>query len=224
MISICVPCYEMHGKGVEYLRILLNTLISQTFKNFEVVVSDQSLDNNIYDLCQSFKDNIDINYTKCEQRGKSSFNLNNAIRHAKYEIIKPIFQDDFLIDNNSLYYISQLPKTVKWGGIGFTHFNEVGSHVGNTMLPIYNLNIKNGVNTFGSPSVLFFKKEENYFNDELVWLMDCEFYERLYRKYGWPDLLRIIGVGVRLWGDSYSYHISDEIKNREQKIVRGLYA
>lgn len=224
MISICVPCYEMHGRGVEYLTILLNTLISQTFKNFEVVISDQSLDANIYDLCQTFKDKLDITYTKCEQRGKSSFNLNNAIKHAKYDTIKPIFQDDFLIDINCLYYISQISKNVNWGGIGFTHFNEVGNHVGNTMLPIYNFNIKNGVNTFGSPSVVFFKKEENYFNDELVWLMDCEFYEKLYRKYGSPHLIRVIGVGVRLWGDSYSYHISDEIKNREQEIVRGLYA
>jgi hypothetical protein len=224
MISICVPCYEMHGKGSEYLNILLSTLLEQTFKKFEVVISDQSLDNSVFDTCENFRNKLDIKYIKCEQRGKSSFNLNNAIHNAKYDIIKPIFQDDFLIDINCLYYISQIPETDKWGGIGFTHFNEVGKHVGNTLLPLYNFNIKNGVNTFGSPSVCFFRKEENYFNNELVWLMDCEFYEKMYRKYGPPRLINTIGVGVRLWGDSYSYHISDEIKNKENQIVRGLYA
>lgn len=224
MISICIPCYEMHGKGVEYLSILLESIFVQTYKNYEVIISDQSQDDNILNLVSTYKQKMDVKYVKCEELGKSSFNLNNAIRNAKGDIIKPIFQDDFLIDPYCLEYISNLQQSCNWGGIGFTHFNENGQHIGNTMLPRYNPNIKVGVNTFGSPSVCFFKKDNNFFNDNLVWLMDCEFYEKLFRKYGTPHALQVIGVGVRIWGDSYSYHISDEIKNREQEIVRGLYA
>lgn len=222
-ISICVPCYEMHGKGVEYLHILLYSLTRQTFKNYEVILSDQSQNEDIHNVYLQNKDKFDISYHKCERLGKSSYNLNNAIKHAKHPLIKPIFQDDFILEDHSLEYISNVPTECNWGGIGFTHFDEHSKPMGNTMLPRYNLNMKNGVNTFGSPSVCFFKNDNNYFKDELVWLMDCEFYENMFRKYGNPCTINSIGIGVRLWGDSYTNHISEEIKNKETEIVRGLY-
>ena len=223
MISICIPCYEMHGKGNEYLTLLLDTLYQQTFKEFEIVISDQSKDDKIFEIYKNNKEKFDISYSKCDRLGKSSYNLNNAIKKAKYDIIKPIFQDDFLIDKRCLEFIANIPKDVKWGGIGFTHYNEKNEHIGNTMIPRYNPEIKTGINTFGSPSVSFFCKESNYFHDELVWLMDCEFYEKLKRKYGNPYIINMLGVGIRVWNDSYSNHISDEIKLKENKIVGELY-
>ena len=49
-ISICIPCYEMSGKGHKYLEHNLNHIVSQNYKNFEVIISDQSQDDKIKTL------------------------------------------------------------------------------------------------------------------------------------------------------------------------------
>ena len=49
--SVCIPCYEMSGKGHKYLEHNLNQLVIQDFKNFEVIISDQSVNNKIKLLC-----------------------------------------------------------------------------------------------------------------------------------------------------------------------------
>lgn len=49
--SISIPTYGYNGKGSEFLNFSLYKLSSQTFKNFEVVISDHSTDNTIKDIC-----------------------------------------------------------------------------------------------------------------------------------------------------------------------------
>jgi len=223
MISICIPCYEMHGKGDLYLTYLLDSIVIQKFNLYEVVVSDQSSSNMIENVAYNYSSKIDLTYCKCDKPGKSSYNLNNAISKAKYGIIKPMFQDDFFINNNCLSLIAE-QNTTPFGGCGFTHFDENNVHIGNTMLPKYNENIKNGINTIGSPSTVFFKNDDNYFNNDLVWLMDCEFYERLMRKYNYLTTISDISIGIRIWRNSYTNHISSQIKNQEQLIVNKIHA
>ena len=43
-MSIAIPTYEVKGRGVEFLNDLFRTIEIQTFKDFEVVVSDHSKD------------------------------------------------------------------------------------------------------------------------------------------------------------------------------------
>ena len=50
-ISIAVPTYEYRGKGVEVLEYAFNTMVKQTFKDFDVVISDHSVDDKIEVLC-----------------------------------------------------------------------------------------------------------------------------------------------------------------------------
>jgi GT2 family glycosyltransferase len=79
-MSIAIPCYEMNGRGVEMLSHSLSVLKQQTFTDFEVVVSDHSVDNDIYNICQNQK-LLNIKYIRNEQkRGSSSANINNAIK------------------------------------------------------------------------------------------------------------------------------------------------
>ncbi len=50
-ISVCIPTYEFKGEGIKYLSDIFDGLRKQTFQDFEIVVSDHSLDNNIRDFC-----------------------------------------------------------------------------------------------------------------------------------------------------------------------------
>jgi glycosyltransferase involved in cell wall biosynthesis len=51
-ISICIPTYEFKGDGVKYLSELFDTLRVQTFQDFNIVVSDHSVDDEIHDFCK----------------------------------------------------------------------------------------------------------------------------------------------------------------------------
>ncbi|MFZ9376538.1 MAG: glycosyl transferase, partial [Candidatus Fonsibacter ubiquis] len=63
-ISIAIPTWETYGKGAEFLDDLLRTIEIQTFKDFEVVISDHSEDNQIFDKVGEFEDRIDFCYSK----------------------------------------------------------------------------------------------------------------------------------------------------------------
>jgi hypothetical protein len=47
--------------------------------------------------------------------------------------------------------------------------------------------------------------------------MDCDFYDKLFKKYGNFTPINECGIGVRKWKDSYTNHITTEIKNTEIK-------
>ena len=50
LLSIAIPSYEAKGFGVSYLEKNFNILLNQTFQDFEVVISDNSKDDNILNL------------------------------------------------------------------------------------------------------------------------------------------------------------------------------
>lgn len=227
--SIAIPTYEMHGMGVPFLEHSFEKLKNQSFKDFEVVVSDHSKDDGIELLCDKWKDILLIKYIRYTAKiGNSSANLNNAISNCSGEWIKIIFQDDYLFDEKSLethYKLITEHNSKLW----FVTASE-RSHDGvNVYLPHYprwNDQMVYGVNTISSPSVLCFKNEfENNlkFDERLIWLMDVEFYHRMYQKYGEPDFMYNITVVNRTWNKQVTCTISDEIKNKEHRLIENEY-
>ena len=222
-ISICIPCYEMHGRGVEFLTRLLVSINQQTYRNFEVVVSDHSVTDEIRNCLLPFDTKFQITYIKNDyNRGNSSANVNVAISYAKNSLIKIMFQDDFFINENALSIISRCENG--WGAVGFVHTDKTASQFFRPFLPRLNGLIALGNNTMGCPSVLHFhKKPETIFDEELIWLMDCEFYQRLLAIYGIPIIYDEICLAVRLWEDSLSGSVTDIIKSKELEYVKGKY-
>ena len=118
-LSVCIPTYEMAGKGVKFLEQSFLGLEMQTFKDFEIVISDHSKDDSIKSFCESMakKSSMDINYIKnVELRGSSSANTNNSIKCAIGEVIKVLFQDDYICDIDCLKLIYERFKNpdVNW--------------------------------------------------------------------------------------------------------------
>jgi glycosyltransferase involved in cell wall biosynthesis len=105
-LSIAVPTFESYGKGAEFLDDLLRTIEIQTFKDFEVVISDHSEDNEIFDKVGEFEDRIDFCYSKNKNdKGNGPANTNRAIDMCSGDIIKIMFQDDFFYDDEALQKI-----------------------------------------------------------------------------------------------------------------------
>ena len=53
-VTICIPSYEMNGKGHVYLEYLLDSIAYQEGVDFDVIVSDQSTDDKIVELCKKY--------------------------------------------------------------------------------------------------------------------------------------------------------------------------
>jgi hypothetical protein len=225
--SIGIPCYEMHGLGVKFLNHSFSILESQTFKDFEIIISDHSTNSDIKNLCEEWSNKLKIRYIKNnENRGSSSFNINNSIKNSNGNWIKILFQDDFLYSNNSLmdiYNIINQNESSKWLVTACEHSND-GINFYRPLYPRWNDNIQYGNNTISSPSVLCIKNEELIFFDErLIWLMDVDYYRQLYDKWGLPLFLEKINVVNRTWGSQLSNTIPEERKYSEYKLMLEKY-
>lgn len=224
MLSIAIPTYEMKGNGVEFLKHQFDLFSAQTFKNFEIIISDHSRDSSISKLCQDYCGILDIHYHKNSAKlGCSSANINNAIRHCNGKIIKILFQDDFLNQNTALEQIyNSFDSETFWVVTGsIVQENNIKGH---SMVPHYFDEIHLGRNTISSPSVLAIKNENLLFFDEnLIYYMDVEYYKRLYTAFGPPKVVEQILTVNRLWYGQVQLTTSSETKKQELDYIKKLY-
>lgn len=186
MISICIPVHEMKH-GDFFLKRALKSIEEQTYKDYEVVITNE---------------------------GKMAENTNRAIKKAKGDIIKVLFMDDYLAHGGTLQVIADNFKT-GWLATGCKH--DDGRAVYNPHLPIWNDLIYIGENTIGSPSVIAFEnKKPLLFDEKLSWMIDCEYYMRMYEKYGLPTLVDDYGIIIGIGDHQTSYLMSEEDKAKEQ--------
>lgn len=225
--SIAIPTYGYEGKGVKFLDHNFEILSKQTFKNFEVVVSDHSIDDTIKTVCNKWHGIINIRYYRNEHgRGMISPNLNVAMKRSKGKWIKILFQDDFLYDNESLqtqHDILEANEEIKWLITTFYHSND-GVTFHNLYNPKMSDNIWNGTNTLGNPSNLtVINKDLIYYDEELNWLVDCEYYYRLFLKYGKPTIIGPITVVNRTHGGGLTDTTPQSVKDKELKMLIDKY-
>jgi len=224
MVSICIPTYEMGGWGVNFLEHSFGAINIQSYRNFEVIVSDHSENDDILKLCNRWGSLFKIRYFKNkEKRGSSSANLNNAIRHAKGQWIKPLFQDDFFYNYLGLQSLVDSIGESNW--VASTCVHSDGENFFNPHLPYYHDEIQYGRNTISSPSVIMFKRNKNLlFDENLLWLMDVDFYKTLHTHYGMPSICRTCTVVNRTGDHQVSNNqATEELREREQRYVREKY-
>lgn len=188
-VSIVIPTYECKDYGWLFISELLNSIKKQSYKDYEIVISDQSTDTKIKDLINFYSNVMNIIYLNAKNIERSiGPNLNNAIKHANGDLIKPMCHDDFFIDEYALEkIINAFDEKTEWLVNGCVHCNSI-HFLYQRMIPFYNDKIHHGYNTISSPSVLTIKNKE-YFDENLKMLIDCELYKRLYIKYGNPTII-----------------------------------
>ena len=225
-LSVAIPTYEFYGFGVEFLRFSLDRIKSQSFTDFEVIISDQSPDSLIKDLCDTYAQDLDIKYIpNIHDRGRSSGNLNNAILHCHGDIIKILFQDDFLWDETSLEKtVQSFTRDTMWMVSSCCHTNDGGLSFYQSMCPMYNDRIHLGNNTISSPSVLsILNRDKIFFDKKLRWLMDVDYYKSCYNKFGYPTILDHISVVNRIHAYSETSRMTEDIKNQDVQMMIERY-
>lgn len=93
LVSICVPTYN----GEKYLRECLNSVIAQTFSDFEVLIVDDQSSDNTFCIAQEYaKKDARIRVMRNEKNLGLVGNWNRCIELAQGEWIKFVFQDDLI--------------------------------------------------------------------------------------------------------------------------------
>ena len=112
-----------------------------------------------------------------------------------------------IIKNNFYWYVTS-----------YTH-TENGYDFFNNRLPVWEDAIFNGFNVIGSPSILTIKNVDDklFFNEELIWMMDVDYYLRMHDKFNDVSIIDDINVVSRIWDGRVTNKLSDDIKNIEFK-------
>jgi glycosyltransferase involved in cell wall biosynthesis len=225
-MSIAIPTWECHGRGGEFLDDLLRTIEIQSFKDFEVCISDHSENDDVLNVCSQFEDKFKIHYSRnLEDRGNGPANTNAAMDLCTGDIIKIMFQDDFFYDDEALEKIEkEFVESVDWLVCGSNHTQDDGHNFYWELYPKWNDDIIGGVNTISSPSVVAVRREvfnQVKFDEKLVMMMDCEYYYHARKLFGDPVYYNDVLVTNRVHSNQISsrYLNSSDPKEKLSKEV-----
>lgn len=221
-ISVAIPAFASESyRGDLYLKELIESIMGQTYTNYELLISDHSESDRVFNIVKEYIDKVDIKYFRNKiNRGNISANTNNAILKSSGDIIKVMHVDDVICNKNLFQQIiegfKQNPEK-KWGACGFNHNYVLEGGVRREMIPDVN-----GV--VGNPSVSFFINDgENtmLYDENLRLILDSDFHDRLLKEYGSPIIIQEMSVTVRMHksqASNYleSFHQEDIKKKRER--------
>jgi glycosyltransferase involved in cell wall biosynthesis len=184
-ISISIPAY----KRSEYLKRLLHSISIQTYQEYEVIVTDDSPDDEVEKLCRQYEGKLDLRYFRNQRTLGTPENWNEAIRHARGEWIKLMHDDDWFAGPESLRIYSDAAGKNPDVFFIFSAYRNVYLEKGSEN-PVYLNSFRYrqlrrnpatlfSSNVIGPPSVVMFRNEKVFFDSTLKWLVDIEFYIRV---------------------------------------------
>ncbi|MEM9499941.1 MAG: glycosyltransferase [Pseudomonadota bacterium] len=224
-LSVCIPAYGMNGQGAAFLAESFARLAEQDLAGFEVVVSDQCEDDAIARLCADWQARLPLRRVDfADGPRQASANTNNAMRAARGEIVKILFQDDLLNGPDALgRIVAGFGATTTWLLCG-SDVTRTGAPLGRAMVPRMHPQIRFGRNTVSSPSVLAMRRTARLdFDETLIWLMDVEMFHRLNATYGAPAVVPEPLVLNRLHPGQVSATVTPVLRRSELNYVREKY-
>lgn len=93
LVSICIPTYN----GEKFLQESMDSVKNQTYKNIEVIISDDQSEDRTIEICEQFKSEVEFPvYIYSHKPSGIGANWNNSIEQANGKYIKILFQDDVM--------------------------------------------------------------------------------------------------------------------------------
>ena len=182
LVSICIPAYQ----NVDFLRRNLLTIEKQNFKDFELVVSDDSYDDDVRELIYTSNLVDRLIYNRNKKPLGSPENWNKCISMASGKYIKIMHHDDFFSCNDAL---QKFVNSIENSNTNFvfsssSNIDFVTKNVLNNKISRKKINeLMNNPgclffeNLIGSPSCVIFKRGISAkFDSNLKWLVDVDFY------------------------------------------------
>lgn len=188
LISICIPAYERPA----FLKRLLDSIAQQVFKDFEVIITDDSSSREIEELLFSTPYKYSIHYQRNPRPLGTPLNWMEGIKHASGHWIKIMHDDDWFTDKYSLEnYAAQLDEGADVLFSGYHSLDERSGVKKNKTISLSSFqSLKKdpyrlfSINLLGPPSAVLFRRSmHELYDPKLKWLVDLEAYVRMLRRY-----------------------------------------
>lgn len=93
LVSIGIPVYN----GENYISEALDSIVNQTYKNLEIIISDNASIDKTQEICESYqKQDERIKYFRFDENQGAAINFNNTFKVAKGTYFKWASHDDYL--------------------------------------------------------------------------------------------------------------------------------
>ena len=182
-VSICIPAYNQPTS----LRRALESVFLQSFKDYEVIITDDSRDNSVSMVADEFGQHANLRYYRNKTRKDTPENWNEAVRLASGELIKILHHDDWFSDENSLAdFVKMLDRNPEvdfafspsfaCGADRRLRFEHAPSESQIQLLRADPRVLFQG-NFIGAPSsTIYRRRAKREFDPKLKWLVDIDFY------------------------------------------------
>lgn len=187
LISIVIPAY----KKPQYVVRCLDSIVKQDYKRLEVIISDDSPDEDIKEAIQPYTKLLDIKYYHNQPALKSPKNWNNALDKSGGDLVLLLHQDDWFHapDALSTYVSAFEDPSVDFVFCQNTAIEEDGRKV---ILQERKGLLKNMAQKpdhlllsqiIGPPSNTMLRRNIPVRYDErFIWLVDVDYYARLLKS------------------------------------------
>jgi glycosyltransferase involved in cell wall biosynthesis len=189
-ISVCIPAYEKAAA----LQRLLESAVNQRFRDFEVVITDDSHTDAVEKTAAAFAGKLPIRYYRNSPACGMGNNWNNCIQKATAPWIKMMHDDDWFASETALEKFAAQAKSATSDFI-FSACYQVYADQDSASIDSFahkDKKLAEGLplsllflNTVGHPSVTMFKKDERiYFDPQFRWVIDIDFYIHYLQQHG----------------------------------------
>lgn len=187
-ISVCIPVYN----EIELLKRCLFSLEIQKFESFEVIITDDSSNNDIEIFITNYKAPFPISYFRNNPALGSPINWNAAIKKATGKYIKIIHQDDWLATPESLRLFYESLEEKPESLFAFCISRDFVNNQPQPLRCDFNKELEKWrknksflctYNFIGDPSTIMFRNNNDLFYDSrMKWCVDTDFNLQLYEK------------------------------------------
>ncbi len=215
LISICVPAY----KKPDYIKRLLDSVLKQSIKDVEIIISDDTPDDSVKLIVSSYTDLLNIKYFQNKPPLQSPKNWNNALNKAEGDFYMLLHQDDWLHNENALAIYLETFKQHPEVDFAFcknTAIDESGKSFVLQEIPSLLHQLEKKPNhlvrsdVIGPPSnVMLRKKADTRYDERLIWLVDVDYYVRVLKSGFKPYYIAQHLVNIGLHADQTTVYVND---------------
>lgn len=224
-ISICIPAY----KRLDYLKRLLDSIAIQSFKDYEVIITDDSPGKDVEEFCHLYEQKFTLRYKKNPEPLGTPENWNEAISLAEGNWIKLMHDDDWFSSMDSLQIFCNAVNNNAEASFFFSdytnHYLQKGKIEIVQLESFRKYLLKNPAtliskNVIGPPSVTMYKNDKSEVYDaKTKWVVDIDFYIH-YLKNNIPFHINQLLINVGIGEEQVT---QDCFRKREVEIPENFY-
>jgi hypothetical protein len=223
-MAIAIPLHDPYEEFEIYLRELFESIKIQTKLPEQIIMGGIKKPTYIDRLFEEYVEFFNLSF-KINDSVSTSSNLNLIAKESTCTITKILFQDDFFISAYSIESIKKLfdNQSTIWVASASKNYNDTSKLFERNIRPKISSKMIKGVNSIGTPSVISYRTNDFLpFNEDLKWLLDCEWYLRMHHKYGKPQTIKEFQIASRLH-PKQATHAAKRFQNSESQIVQKLH-